>query len=368
MNAKKPSAPAGSNKGLSLKTTIFGLMLAGSIIPLGLYANFSYNNTKERIIESTSSSLSKDNQSNAKTVQSWISGNEQAIRTSSAANELGTMDPGIVREFMVKVNAELPVFYAIIAIGKDGVQIARSNIDKLINVGDRPYFKKSLEGVPSTIQSAISKTTGKSFFTVAVPIRNPQKEIVGVLSALAESAQITDKITGSKIGQTGFSYLASADGSILAHPDVKKIGTKVPDGLMPIMTADKQGRVTDFTTPENVEVKVTASSAGSDLVLLSQIDEAEVEQPLKDAQKSLLFFVLSALGLTVLLSWFLANSIASKINALSRIADKISKARTEMDLAGMDKQIESVGGARELRQLGAAIKRLGNSIRLVMRA
>lgn len=368
MNAKKIPATADSKKGLSLKTTIFGLMLAGSIIPLGLYANFSYNSTKERITESTELALSKDNQSNARTVQSWISGNEQAIRASSVASELGTMDPGIVREFMIRVNAELPVFYAIIAIGKDGVQIARSNIDKLINVGDRPYFKKSIEGVPSTIQSAISKTTGKSFFTIAVPIRNPQKEIVGVLSALAESAQITDKVTGSKIGKTGFSYLASADGSILAHPDIKKIGTKVSDGLLPIMSADKQGRVTNFTTPDNIDVRVTASSAGNDLVLLSQIDEAEVDQPLRDAQKSLLFFVLSALGLTILLSWFLSNSIASKINELSRIADKISKARNEMDLAGMEKQIEGVGGAREIRQMGAAINRLGKSIRLAMRA
>lgn len=367
MTSQKSVRSKDSAKAMSIRTKIFGLMLAGAIVPLGLYAGISYQRTKVQIVEFADSNLSKDNLSNAKTVQSWIAGNDAAVRTAAQAQEMATMDPSIVREYMQKVNAELPVFYAVIAIGRDGQQIARSNIDKLISVADRPYFKRSLEGVPSTIQSAISKTTQRSFFTIAVPIRSQQKEVVGVLSALAESSQITDKITGSKIGVTGFSYLVASDGSILAHPNIAKIGTKIPDSMRAILSLDRLGRVSNLATAEGVDLKVTATQAGSDLILVSQIDEKEVEQPLLAAQRSLLIFLVGAVLLTVVLSYLLAESIASKINKLAKIADRISKARSELELSELEKNIDTVGGDREIKLLGAAFKRLSASIRLSMR-
>ena len=367
MTEKSTTATSEKKQGMSLKGTIFGLMLVGALVPLGLYANFSYNKTRDTIVESANSSLTKENQSNAKTVQSWIEGNDAAVRASSMSNELSTMDPTVVREYLVKVNSQLPVFYAIIAIGKDGVQIARSNVDKLINVGDRMYFKKSMEGAPSTIQSAISKTNGKTFFTVAVPIRSQTKEIVGVMSALAEISPISDKITGSKIGQTGFSYLVDGEGTILAHPDIKRIGSKVPDAIKKLMQPENVGRITDSESADGVPVKMMSGSAGSGMMLVSQINEDEVDRPLKEAQNSLMLFVLGALSLTVLLSWLLANGIANKINELSKLATRISKARTDIDLNEAERQIDKVGGAREIRDMGVAIKRLSSSIRLAMR-
>lgn len=346
---------------------ILGVMLSSSIIPCGLYAVFFFNKTKAQIIQQSASSLLKSNHDNSRNIASWISGHEAAVRTVALSSDLAAMDPVLMRDYLVKVNAEMPVFYAFTAISKDGIQVARSNTDKLINVSDRPYFKESIEGSRSVIHAVISKTNGKTFFNIAVPIRNTAKEIVGVLSAVAESRPIGGKINSAKLGLTGFSYLVNSDGTVLAHPLNVKVGMKVPENVFPLLKTAKQGQIIEMTTPENIEIQVTSGSVTNDLILVTQIDKSEVELALEVELNSFLILGLSAMGLAVMLSWLLAKTLALKINLFASIVSRIARARNEVELVNMEKQIDNVGGVQELQHLGLAIKQLGSAIRLTMR-
>lgn len=366
MNAK--STPSSKVKGVSLKVVVFLTTLTAAIIPLGLYGYISYQDTTKQVMESTNNRLLSSNQSGSKIVKTWVEGNDAAIRAAATSPDVIALEPDRSRASLVKTGEQLKNFYAIMNIDKTGQQIARSNVDKMINVGDREYFKKPFEGSPSYIQSAISRTNGKAFLAFAAPLRK-EAEIVGVLAGLANIDVAAEQVTGGRIGKSGISYLVdSSNGLILAHHDAKLVGTKIEGEGTRKYKSSVFGKIEDGIGLSKQPVKFTASQVGTNMVLVSEIDSVEIVEPIKAAQQSALLFILAAFLMSGGLSFVLARSISVKIEKLAEVVTGISKAKGALEIAALEKQIDEVGGARELQSIAQAIRRLSTSIKLAMRA
>jgi len=94
---------------------------------------------------------------------------------------------------------------------------------KKISVADRDYFKSAINGSVSIGMPVLSKVSGKPVIVVAVPVKSDSGEIVGVFGAAVKLDGLSDKITQTKIGKTGYPFMTDKAGNILAHPDKKLI-------------------------------------------------------------------------------------------------------------------------------------------------
>lgn len=347
--------------GSGLRNVVFMSMFLTAVIPVGVSSYVNYESAKASLNAATEATLKVESKANADLLESWVGGNMTAIQAMAMASD-AQGDKEQASAYVKRLQKKAPWFYAFFTIDKEGMQTAKSD-DKLNNVADRAYFKSAIKGT-EFYQISISKTTNKPAFLPAAPIKNEQGEIVGVFGGGADMDAISSKITGRKVGMTGFSYLVADDGTILAHPKADLIG-KQADSSVANLTRDN---TMDESAASGVAVKRVYNTVGNGYKLITQIDKEEVEAPLEDILRSTLTYLGLATALALVASFMLGSAIAKSINRLSALAMDLSVAQSPDEIAKLESEIKKVKGSKEVRGLGVSLGRLANSIRLALEA
>jgi methyl-accepting chemotaxis protein len=109
--------------------------------------------------------------------------------------------------------------------GKDGIIFADGNGGAYhgINVSDRVYVKKALQGIPTVGILLKSKKTGNPLTMAAAPVRSTTGEVVGVAALAIDLDFLVEKINAVKIGQTGYAFMVDKEGLLVAHPNKENI-------------------------------------------------------------------------------------------------------------------------------------------------
>ena len=96
--------------------------------------------------------------------------------------------------------------------------IAYTDLGKRTDVKDRSYFKAIMQdGNVSFIDDpVISKTTGQPVFHVTRAVKSGTKTI-GFIAGVVNVNYITTIANTVKLGKTGYAWIVSGDGTVLAH-------------------------------------------------------------------------------------------------------------------------------------------------------
>ncbi|WP_035238995.1 methyl-accepting chemotaxis protein [Desulfobacter vibrioformis] len=89
---------------------------------------------------------------------------------------------------------------------------------KKISVAERKYFQSAKSGKITIGEPVISKASGEPVFVVAVPLRDSSGTFAGILGTAVKLTALSEKITQTKIGDTGYPYMVGSDGLFIAHP------------------------------------------------------------------------------------------------------------------------------------------------------
>ncbi len=105
----------------------------------------------------------------------------------------------------------------------DSTGTAVTSLDTQINVDDRDYFDKIMNGgAISTISNpVVSKATGKSVFVVAHAVKNQKGETIGMFGATVLLDTFNEIINSIHLGGTGRPWIIDSAGLMIAHPDEK---------------------------------------------------------------------------------------------------------------------------------------------------
>ena len=358
----KPTKTKSPSRGFGLRNIIFLSMFLAAVAPIGVNSYMNYDKVKTELTATADARLRFESQANADLLLSWIEGNMTAVKFMAQSADLTSMDAEKASVYVKALQKSAPYFYAFFLIGPDGQQIAKSD-DKLNNVADRAYFKKSIKGEPF-YQLSISKTTNKPAFLPAAPVKGADNQIVGSFAGGADMDLISYKITGRKIGTTGYSYLIGDDNNILAHPNRALIGQPADDAVKN-MNGDFSK---DVFMLDGQAVKRTVLPVGNGLKLVSQINLDEVDAPLTDARSNALTFLAFAAMLSMIFSFILGSIIAKSINTLSALSDKLSVAHSGNEIDKVLVEIHAVKGPREVTTLAGSMARLAQSIKLALEA
>jgi hypothetical protein len=88
-----------------------------------------------------------------------------------------------------------------------------------------------------------------------------------------------------------------------------------------------------------------------------------VESSLKDGASGSMNHLLLALAFTVGVSVLVSKAITNKLKRLSAIANLAARARTTGDVHRCEREIKTLGGAREIREIGQSIRKIMAAIK-----
>ncbi|OPJ56981.1 methyl-accepting chemotaxis protein [Alkalithermobacter paradoxus] len=116
----------------------------------------------------------------------YIDNGLKALIEVSKDSRLATMDYNIATKALKERIKEHPYFELFAAMDKDGtrkaVTIDYSDTNEVFqNFAHRPYFMSAINGKPFTSQPYISVDTNSYCIAIAVPVKNDNGEIVGIL-------------------------------------------------------------------------------------------------------------------------------------------------------------------------------------------
>ncbi|MBU0973545.1 MAG: methyl-accepting chemotaxis protein [Proteobacteria bacterium] len=222
-----------------------------------------------------------------------------------------------------------------------------------ISVADRDYFISAKTGRVSIGMPILSKATGKPVVVVAVPLTTDSGQFAGIFAAVVKLEALSDKITGVKMGETGYPFMADKTGLIIAHPNkeqILKLDLTKLEGMETIigaMLAQKSG-------VEPYRFKGIAKIAGFAPVALTgwsiciTQNASEFMAPVVEIRNIVLlvgglFLVITLLGVL----WFVRGIMAQlgqDPSEIARIADSIAKGDLTVEFNAKGKKITGVYG------------------------
>ncbi len=94
-----------------------------------------------------------------------------------------------------------------------------TNTGTAINIADRDYFQKALQGQPNISDPLVSEVDSSVVVTLAVPIKDNAGNTKGVLVAALDAAVLSQQVAEISFGETGYAYMCNAKGIVIAHPN-----------------------------------------------------------------------------------------------------------------------------------------------------
>lgn len=183
-----------------------------------------------------------------------------------------------------------------------------------VKVADRQYFQKAMKGNLNVSDVYVARTTGKTAFAVAAPVRDGEK-IIGVIVGVPDLGKFNEKfIDPAKVLQSGYIAIADSSGMIFAHRDpslIMKLNLSEHDFGRQMLALKKGQLVYEFQNQQNM-----ASLEHTKSVNWLLIATAPYQEVTEDANRiALVNLVVLAVGLVliVVLLYVIASSIARPV-------------------------------------------------------
>lgn len=114
-----------------------------------------------------------------------------------------------------------PYCEGIIVVGLDGKVITSDGTQT--DISERDYFKKAKAGQVISGSVERSVASGNPVMAFAAPIYSDTAEIVGVVVSILNINFISEKVSSTKLGKSGYGFILNGTGLCIAHPDQKHI-------------------------------------------------------------------------------------------------------------------------------------------------
>ena len=324
------------------------LIILLSLIPLFLVSFLVYNYTSKTVISSSESNILQIAKAESNILLAIIDGQKREVALSvekpsvidTLENRLVNRDDSFFNSPQVmKLDKELKeriVNFSEIqqsfVVDLNGNIIASSDGSSVkINVADREYFKEAIKGNMFISSTLRSKVSGKLVVAIAAPVKDTHGDIIGVYANGIYTDYFREFISSIKSGETGYAYIVDSNGALVAHPDVKKIGTKSENAkLISILENTKDYKknysALDTYTYDNVN-KLMGYSIIPDLkwtlVVTKNVDE--VNAPAAVELKMIVSIAVFIFIISAFVSIFASKAITKPIENLINVMNKAEK-------------------------------------------
>ncbi len=343
--------------GLTGKVALF--MLLASLVPLAIYAVVVHFATIERMEAETDHTGRQIVAGLAAQVDEWVDKNLRILQAAADLEAMRTMTPPGQEPLLRAIQANYPWKYLVFTVDEGGRNIARSDGKPLTDYSDRQYYQDVVrEKKPYSWQTLIGRTTGKPALILAVPIKQGER-VVGALCSAMHVDAISDQIAKWRKGKSGLAFLVDQTGKVVAHQDAALTRSEKNLSGHPLIARFKTEGPGMIRFQENGAEKVGfVQTTRWNWKVAIQQDEDEVFALIREAMIFAAVLFAATIALVLIVAVLSSRAIVRPIRQLTEAAERISTGDLEVRIA--------VGSKNEIGELAAAIGRMQESIRIAI--
>ncbi|MCD6462358.1 MAG: methyl-accepting chemotaxis protein [Thermotogae bacterium] len=305
---------------------------------------------------------------NAHVVDRWLEGLLKELRllagTDVVKQAITTGDwTDLMEEFLPEILRNTSD-YGMMFIGfPDGKAPTTQGV--VIDITNKEYFKDIMEERKEvTISEAtISEITGTHAFVIAVPVKDENSNVIGLIGATVLFDTLNEIAAGIQIGKAGYGWIIDSTGFIVAHPEKEYLMNLnvLESSKMGFTGLEEIGR--EMLAGKKGYGKITVPSGKTEYAFFEPIELTDgwifavsvpEEQILAESRRLLtlivtIFSVVTAIAVAVIL--LMSGSIAKSIGKLVVAARKFGEgdltvrfeARGKDEIAMMSQTLQQMG-------------------------
>lgn len=334
-------------------------LLVASVPLSGIFYQMYLNNldqkaAMERSLQQTIDLLSSE-------IEHWSDKNIKNINLVASLDQVKNMNALEQVPILKAAKENLDWISLIFIMDKDGNAIARSDNKTLKNYSDREYVKQVLAGQEIGQQVLIGKVQPEPLHCFAIPIKDSEKSLAGILTQCSTLHTISQYIANLKIGKSGYAILVDNTNRLIAHGVNRRnlIGRLQDFSSHPALNGLSDDKVTTQFYESKKQAMITKTIAHGWRVIVQQ-DFDEAYAPYFRAKFNTIVIIILTICVTVILSLLFSFSISNPVRALTKIANDHSIGVFAETIPGEER-------TDEIGDLARSLSRLSNSVRIAIR-
>ncbi len=302
-----------------LMVTLVGFMQGAILIYM------SYDLSKTTLLQQIDEGGLNYAEASSQTIGEWMAGNINELKAYANSSDVKSMNWDLIEPYLKKqVSSKLDIYDHLFVANIQG-DYSTTLLRNAGNVSDRAYFPKVMQGLTVVSDPVISKSTGNQISVIAVPIRNSDGEVIGLLGGALNLVKLYHFIENSGISDPdSYSYIVDKMGTIITYPDTSYIMKEnitvqselVEDSLVAASAKilnNYKGYV-EYTHEGLNSLNYFHAIPNTDgWRLVIKIPQEYVDAPLRNISQELVFMSLVALVVSIFLSVFVSRSISSPV-------------------------------------------------------
>jgi methyl-accepting chemotaxis protein len=344
--------------GMVAKATM--AMLFVGLIPLIAFGAISLARQRDQIQREAAQVMKLDAERIASQIDEWVGMNIRALNTAANLPAIIGMQREDQPRILAAIKAAYPWMYLVFTIAPNGMNVARSDEQPLVDYKERGYYKDIiLLGKEVAWEAVLGKTSGKPSLLLAVPIKSGGAT-VGVMAAGSTVEEISKVVAGWHSGKTGYAFLVDENGKVLAHPQQDYVLSQrklLEHPLVAGYRADNQPHLLTFS---DVGTESLGYVQGNRFhwAIATQVSTQELFAPQHQTLVLGLLLLAGAGVLVTLIAVFASKLLVHPIVEMTHAAD-------QMSMGELSKPIRATGND-ELSMLAKALERLRKSMLAAM--
>ncbi len=256
-----------------------------------------------------------------------------------------------------EIQRKSDIYYFFFVADRDGNYYTTLD-DGTGDISDREYFYKVMLGESVVSNPVISKTTGEKVFVIAVPIKDNDEKVIGLIGGTIKFENLYKFIENFKVNEdNSYSYIVDKEGYIITHPDKDKIlNFNVVDNLHLIDKDYIENFTTNINRLEKGVIKYTFEEEINygyfNIIpntdkwrIVTKIPRDYLVRSIRETSQNLLFVGIISIILSVFFSIYGARTISEPIVKLKDIIIENAKGNMKKANINSNDEIGVLAGA-----------------------
>jgi methyl-accepting chemotaxis protein len=344
--------------GFKILYQILATMCVIALIPIGGLWYISIYKSRQDWTTNILQNLRNNTANLTRSVDDWTAMNLRVLEQNAVTPAIHGMESEAQNPVLKSMTDTYEWVYLAFTMLPNGQNLGRSDGKPLTYYGDREYFQQVLSGKPLGKQVLLGKTSGKPAFILAKPIKGQDAKILGAIAIAMSLEDLSNTITKTRIGETGFAVLLDENNRLIAHGN-GEVSSELQDlSSHPVLRQRNLIDRNSFVFEEDGK-KIVAYSQKTQQgwTLIVQQDYMEAYAAADEAQRNAIILLLVTMVSVIVVAYLLARRLSTPIRNLTVIADEISR-------GNLGAKIRETERSDEIGALARAIERMGVSLQM----
>lgn len=288
---------------LRLRLTVLTLAIAAPTLCAGLL--FVNLQARALVLERALAELAANNRTLAVNMTLWLDDHTKFLQQLAQHPQIVTMDAQKQLSLLTPLAEIYPDLTMICALNRQGRPLACSEGQTVADYSNYRWFLEAREGASVTSQ-AFYRIVGRPALALAVPIRLPAGDVVGVMMLAIDLPTLGDALRLPELSQVDQLYVVDAQNQVIVHSDLAYMAELRDFSETAPVSALRDGvqGAFDFADAEDRAWASHLTLLDNDWGVISQQNAAALSAPLRRLSGFTILVLTCGLALLIGLTFF----------------------------------------------------------------